>query len=989
MTTPMLPSKASPSSASSGFLDPYYDMSSNSQASTAPFSATAAATALNGPSSLPSALRPAFSSPLVSSAASSSPPFVAGAGAPPFAFSSSSSLPSGTMSSSFDLSSFKGEPGGGDGLADNLRAMSLTGQGQNRYSPLPMMMGMGMPPRSAVPPSSYLPPASAPSFGRPAAAAASSMAYALGGGSSVSPSLFVPSPPDPMMTGAAMPTMSSRSLGAMQSMGGVSPPPSAQSPSSNGFFAPVPVSTVGSVTDRDLNEEDPASAGAPFVYFSAQKIPTQKKIANIGSLPFGALISPVKEVDAARPPVLTRNPVRCEMCGAHVNLYCKVAPRIGQWTCVFCTHTNSSSGNYSVDDFGSWPELVVKTVDYVISNPRSGYSVASGVAPAPAPSAILLIDENLSDPYMQELQKSLFGVMEKMPEDTRVGIITYGAAVSVYDLSEPGIASADVLPGSSSPTEEAIKILLYGSGSFLSPIHSCAPIAHSIVSSLRPYRGKAVESERKRCLGAAVEVALALIRGPMGEEESIRNRGDMGLSRILVCTSGPPNYGPGAAPVNEEHPNFAYEEANAKAYLETLGKEAKYLDVAVDIFCAGACPVKVPVLHPLAKASGGLLWLHDDFGETFGGNLQRAVSRVCGTEGVLEVRCSGPVAITRIIGPAEAITDSQEESFPEDIVTSCGMSSVEENQGFVLCMELRDDVSQDHVHFQFVARYVNLERARVVRVITLRLPTTGSASTYLNAVVEDVAAVLIAKRTVVEALTPEDAADMKLSIDERLKDIALHFGTQMKGSKMRKFPSELHRLPEMLFHLRRGALLGSIVGHEDERAVLRNVFLQASFDLSLRMTVPRLLAHVQGGTFEEVPAVNLALQSEVSLVLDHGTDVFIWMGLDVLADEAKSAGALAACKTLALEAVENRFPLPRIVVCKEADSKARYLLARLVPAHKDSPFEQDAWFPKLRTLQPEQRAKLKTKFFHTDDPSFFEYLKSLKLMPPEVPSGFR
>jgi len=89
-----------------------------------------------------------------------------------------------------------------------------------------------------------------------------------------------------------------------------------------------------------------------------------------------------------------------------------------------------------------------------------------------------------------------------------------------------------------------------------------------------------------------------------------------------------------------------------------------------------------------------------------------------------------------------------------------------------------------------------------------------------------VAAVLIAKKAVLEARTARDAADMRASVDERVKDIAVKLGSNTAKSKIRPFPSSLSRLPELLFHLKRGPLLGSIIGHEDERAVYRNLYLQ-------------------------------------------------------------------------------------------------------------------------------------------------------------------
>lgn len=51
---------------------------------------------------------------------------------------------------------------------------------------------------------------------------------------------------------------------------------------------------------------------------------------------------------------------------------------------------------------------------------------------------------------------------------------------------------------------------------------------------------------------------------------------------------------------------------------------------------------------------------------------------------------------------------------------------------------------------------------------------------------------------------------------------------------------------------------------------------QAGFDLSLKMLAPQLLMHREARTFEELPAYDLAMQSDTAIVLDHGTDIFIW-----------------------------------------------------------------------------------------------------------------
>jgi protein transport protein SEC23 len=603
-----------------------------------------------------------------------------------------------------------------------------------------------------------------------------------------------------------------------------------------------------------------------------------RKKANVASLGFGCLVSPGKETIPS-PPTLRRDGQRCRSCGGYVNLFCGIIPNSGHWRCSLCNKLNSSEGEYrsaTSQNIQSWPELVTSVVDYVDGGGlrRPGFvSVSDAAMAAPI---VILIDEALDDPHLQHLQSSLHSFLDSLSPATRIGIVTFGKTVSVYDLSEQGLAAADVLPGGSSPSQELLKILIYGTGVYLAPIHAALAVAHNIISSLRPYRGTLPEVARDRCLGTAVEVALSLIQGPSTELPRSTVKRSGGSNRIIACVGGPNTVGVGSLPYSNSHPNYAYLEKKAVKQMDHLGHEARRLDTAVDVLCAGTCPVRIPTLQPLTKASGAMLVLHDDFGETFGLNMQRSVRRASGFRGVLEVRCSSEVVVTRVIGPGkEARVDSSE--FQNDTATAVQMLSIEDSQGFALSMEVVRDITGDFVYFQFVARYTNVYQMQLTRVITVRLPTTGSPSTYLQSVDDNVAAVLSAKKTVLLAEKASDLLDAKGSVNERVKDIAKNFGVQLTKTKLWQFPKELPALPELLYHLRRGPMLGSVVGHEDERAVYRSIFLQASFDLSLRMMAPRLLMHREGGTFEELPAYDLAMQSDTSLVMDHGTDLFIWM----------------------------------------------------------------------------------------------------------------
>ncbi|KAG2693160.1 hypothetical protein I3843_08G080300 [Carya illinoinensis] len=693
---------------------------------------------------------------------------------------------------------------------------------------------------------------------------------------------------------------------------------------SSGSFLPAsspPHFSNGSVESQhqvsSVTENSIPAGESPYVLFSAHKILKQKKQANVPSLCFGALVSPGREISPG-PQVIQRDPHRCQSCGAYANFYCNILPGSGQWQCVICGELNGSEGEYvapSKEDLRNFPELSSPMVDYVQTGKKRPGFIPIPDSRISAP-IVLVIDECLDEPHLQHLQSSLHAFVDSLHPSTKLGIILYGRTVSVYDFSEESIASADVLPGDKSPTQESLKALIYGSGIYLSQIHASLSVAHAIFSSLRPYKLNLPEASRDRCLGTAVEVALAIIQGPSAEMSRGVVKRSSGNSRIIVCAGGPNTYGPGSVPHSFSHPNYPHMEKTALKWMEHLGQESHRHNIVVDILCAGTCPLRVPVLQPLAKASGGVLVLHDDFGEAFGVNLQRAATRAAGSHGLLEIRCSDDILISQVVGPGEEAHVDTHETFKNDSSLYIQMLSVEETQSFALFMETKRDMKSDYIYYQFAIQFSNVYQADIYRVITVRLPAVDSISAYLESVQDEVAAVLIAKRTLLRAKNYNNAVDMQSTIDERVKDIALKFGSQVPKSKLYRFPKELSLLPELLFHLRRGPLLGNIIGHEDERSVLRNLFLNASFDLSLRMVAPRCLMHREEGTFEELPAHDLAMQSDAAVVLDHGTDVFIWLGAELAADEGRSAAALAACRTLAEELTEVRFPAPRILSFK-------------------------------------------------------------------------
>ena len=111
------------------------------------------------------------------------------------------------------------------------------------------------------------------------------------------------------------------------------------------------------------------------------------------------------------------------------------------------------------------------------------------------------------------------------------------------------------------------------------------------------------------------------------------------------------------------------------------------------------------------------------------------------------------------------------------------------------------------------------------------------------------------------------------------------------------------------------------------------------------------------------------------LLLDTHTDVMVWSGADV-AGPAHD-GVRAAVRAHALALARGRFPAPRVMQFREGASMARWLQARLVPTHQDSPQEQMVQFPALKTMAAQALAALRAKFTQTDDMSFSKWYRNL------------
>ena len=275
---------------------------------------------------------------------------------------------------------------------------------------------------------------------------------------------------------------------------------------------------------------------------------------------------------------------------------------------------------------------------------------------------------------LAELADSLTQALNLLPEDSLVGLITFGTNISVYELGSESISKAYVMRGSKEYAPSKIGEMLGctrsaapaagqpgapgapngssqqpqpgqpgGPGQeilqrFLVPVSECSFVIETILDDLQKDPWPVPNDKRpSRSTGAALSVATSML------QMAIPRRG----GRIMLFTSGPCTAGPGAI-VSRLKEDDMRSHADLAKKAEPLHKPAcdfyaklahshqpsgdKQQKVApyhvVDVFACSLDQVGLLEMRELVEATGGLVVLGDSFGQSvFKESLRRVFNR--------------------------------------------------------------------------------------------------------------------------------------------------------------------------------------------------------------------------------------------------------------------------------------------------------------------------------------------------------------------------
>lgn len=170
-----------------------------------------------------------------------------------------------------------------------------------------------------------------------------------------------------------------------------------------------------------------------------------------------------------------------------------------------------------------------------------------------------------------------------------------------------------------------------------------------------------------------------------------------------------------------------------------------------------------------------------------------------------------------------------------------------------------------------------------------------------------------------------NATKIKLDATEHVGGGFFGFG----GHVLVNYPDCLKQLALRLYQFRSGVLLGSVVGHTDERILHAVTFQHAAFRNSVLMSCPQMYLYDPATQvmLEKVATVDLALQSHLALMLDCGSEIFIWVGYQLSEQPELEQAACQVLSDKAIRLSHHRCPVPRVRMFREGmlSDPARYL----------------------------------------------------------------
>ena len=595
-------------------------------------------------------------------------------------------------------------------------------------------------------------------------------------------------------------------------------------------------------------------------------------------------------------------------------------------------------------------------------------------------------------PTFTTRQDSLQQTLNLLPEDTLVGLVTYGTNVQVHELGFPECPKSYVFRGNKDYEAAKVQDLLdianaaqtqyshqpqqntggYSKasaiGRFLCPVSECSFTFENILDELQKDPWPVPSNQRlARCTGSAMSVAIGLLEVAMPR---------MG-GRCMLFVGGPCTSGPGeivGRAKNDDmrsHTDLAKNQAPlfkaACEFYAKLAKRACSSEHVVDVFACSLDQVGMLEMKVAVEKTGGLMVLGDSFGQSvFKESLRRMFRRhpddvpmdggsmIMGFAAQMECLTSREFKVAGAIGPINSLNKNGPNVAETPIgvggTNSWSIGGIDSSTTVAVYFEITNSATNPlpahkRRFVQFVTKYQHSSGKIRLRTSTLCGPWHSEPNDLAPikcSFDQEAAAVCLARLAVFRTET-EEVSDILRWVDRSLIRLCAKFADYRADdpSSFRLTP-EFSIYPQFMFHLRRSQFLQLFNSSPDESAYYRYVLIREPTTNSLVMLQPSLLSYGFQGPPQPVLLDSQSVRQDTILLLDtffhvvvfHGETVAAWREQKYHEQEEHEnfRNLLSAPQADAQMIMDSRFPVPRYIVCDQHKSEARFLMAKLNPS---------------------------------------------------------
>ncbi|XP_028118671.1 protein transport protein SEC23-like [Camellia sinensis] len=730
-------------------------------------------------------------------------------------------------------------------------------------------------------------------------------------------------------------------------------------------------------------------------------------------IPIAASISPIRPHPDV--PTLPYSPLRCKTCSAVLNPFSRVDFAALIWICPFCFQRNHFPHHYSaISDTNVPAELYPQYTSIDYSLPAGPYSTSQ------PPVFVFVLDTCVIEEELGFAKSALKQAIGLLPDNSLVGFVSFGTQVQVHELGFSDMSKVYVFRGSKELSKDQVLdqlglglagrrtgpgiqkggLAVSGVTKFLLPASECEYMLNSLLDELGTDQWPVPPGNRAfRCTGVALSIAAGLLGACSAGTPA----------RIVGLVGGPCTEGPGAIvskdmsdPVRS-HKDLDKDAApyfkKAVQFYEELAKQLVSQGHVLDLFASALDQVGVAEMKVVIERTGGLVVLSESFGHpVFKDSFKRVFedgeqSLGLSFNGTLEINCSKDIKIQGIIGPCTTL-EKKGPAVANTVIgqgntTAWKLCSLDKST----CLTVFFDISSSEksepagnlntmLYIQILTSYQSPDGQTRMRVTTISRRWIDSAvgsEELVQGFDQETAAVVMA-RLASSKMEMEEGFDATRWLDRNLIRLCSKFGDYRKDDPTSFTLNPCFSLfPQFMFNLRRSQFVQVFNNSPDETAYFRMLLNRENITNAAVMIQPSLISY----SFNSLPTPALLdvasisadrillLDSYFSVVIFHGMTIAQWrsMGYQSQAEHQAFAQLLQAPQDDAQMIIRERFPVPRLVICDQHGSQARFLLAKLNPS---------------ATYSNAHEMAAGMEMIFTDDVSlqvFFEHLQRLAVQP--------